>query len=262
VTLKIVSADERLREPRGLSIVLAGPSGIGKTTQIETLNLSSTLVIDADRGALPLLGCPVDVIRPDGWQSAADLFALIGGPNKALLPPAAYSEAHFQSITDMLDVGRYNTFVLDSISQLGRESYRHAETLPEALTRSGGKDTRAAYGIHARQMINGLQQMQRGAPNRVIVLTAVLERTPDELNRHECRIQLEGEKTGREIFAIIDEVITLQLIDFGDGKPPSRVFVCKPDNQWHLPGKDRSGKLDVVEPPDLGKLITKILGQR
>jgi hypothetical protein len=260
--MKIISADERLREPRGLSIVLAGPSGIGKTTQTKTLNLSSTLVIDADRGALPLLGCPVDVIRPDGWQSAADLFALIGGPNKALPPTSAYSEAHYQSVAGVLDVSRYTTFVLDSISQLGRESYRHAETLPEAFTRSGGKDTRAAFGIHARQMINGLQQMQRGAPNRVIVLTAVLERAPDELNRHEWRLQLEGEKTGREIFSIIDEVVTLQLIDFGDGKPPSRAFVCTPDNPWRLPAKDRSGKLDQIEPPDLGRLITKILGQR
>ena len=262
MTLAIVSADERMREPRGLSIVLVGPSGVGKTSQVKTLDMARTLVIDADRGSLPLLGSVVDIARPTGWIEAADLFALIGGPNRSLPPTAAYSEAHFQKIDRRLDVSRYKTFVVDSITQIGRDSFAHAEQLPEAYARSGGKDTRAAYGIHARQMINGLQQIQRGAPNKVIVLTAVLERVTDDLNRSEWRIQLEGEKTARELPAIVDQIIAYHWINLNDGKPPSRAFVCTSPNVWGFPAKDRSGKLDQVEPPDLGALIRKILGQR
>ena len=46
-------------------------------------------------------------------------------------------------------------------------------------------------------MIAGLQQMQRGAPNKVIVMTAVLERLTDDMGRVEWRVQLEGDKTAR-----------------------------------------------------------------
>jgi hypothetical protein len=35
-------------------------------------------------------------------------------------------------------------------------------------------------------------------------------------------------------------------------------LVCKSPNPWKLPAKDRSGNLDVIEEPDLGKLMEKI----
>jgi hypothetical protein len=53
-------------------------------------------------------------------------------------------------------------------------------------------------------------------------------------------------------------MITMQFIDFGDGVPV-RAFICTSPNPWGYPAKDRSGKLDQIEPPDLGALITKIL---
>ncbi len=49
--MQILSAEVRLAEPRGSSIVLAGPSGIGKTPCLRTLDPARTLVIDADRGS-------------------------------------------------------------------------------------------------------------------------------------------------------------------------------------------------------------------
>ena len=35
--MKIISADERLREKHGAKILLVGPTGIGKTSQLRTL---------------------------------------------------------------------------------------------------------------------------------------------------------------------------------------------------------------------------------
>jgi hypothetical protein len=87
----------------------------------------------------------------------------------------------------------------------------------------------------------------------------VLERVVDEFNRFiEWRPQLEGGKTGRELPAIVDEIAVMQWIDFGDGKP-TRAFVCTSPNSWSFPAKDRSGRLEQREPPDLGKLITKLV---
>jgi hypothetical protein len=57
--------------------------------------------------------------------------------------------------------------------------------------------------------------------------------------------------------AIVDELLTLEFLDFGDGRA-QRGFVCGEPNAWGLPGKDRSGRLDLTEPPDLGALLAKI----
>jgi hypothetical protein len=258
-SLRVLSPADRAHEPRGTSIVLAGPSGIGKTHQVRFLDPARTLVIDADRGALPLRDFPVDIVRPDGWSAIADLFAAIGGPNPSLPAMSAYSEAHCDRVKSLIDVARYDTFVIDSVSQVGRESYRYAEAHPEASPRGGGRDSRATYGQHARQMIAGLQQAQRGAPNKVIVMTAILERVTDDLNRLEWRVQCEGDKTARELPGIVDHVVILNWTAFSDGKPPIRAFVTSSPNAWSYPAKTRSDRLDQVEEPDLGKLIRKLL---
>lgn len=39
---------------------------------------------------------------------------------------------------------------------------------------------------------------------------------------------------------------------------PQRAFVCQTLNPWGLLAKDRSGRLDLVEPPHLGRLMERI----
>ena len=239
--------------------MLAGPSGIGKTHAIQTLDPKRRLVVDVDRGAsLPLRNFPVDIVRPGGWPEIADLFVAIGGPNPSLPPTSAYSTAHFEKVRGLIDIDAYDVIVFDSITQVGRESYRYAEAYPELPPRSGGKDTRAAYGQHARQMIAGLQHAQRGAPNKVIILTAILERVVDDAKRAEWRIQLQGDQTARELPGIVDHIITLEWVAFSDARPPIRALVCGP-NVWGYPAKSRVDWLDPIEPPSLGKLVQKLL---
>ena len=43
-----------------------------------------------------------------------------------------------------------------------------------------------------------------------------------------------------------------------DDKATERRLVCRAGNPYGLPAKDRSGRLDVTEPPDLGQLLAKI----
>ena len=81
----------------------------------------------------------------------------------------------------------------------------------------------------------------------------------DELNISTWQPQIEGNKTGRELPAIVDEIVTMQWVDFGDRKPV-RAFVCTNPNPWGYPAKDRSGRLEQIEPPNLGALIEKLTG--
>ena len=39
-----------------------------------------------------------------------------------------------------------------------------------------------------------------------------------------------------------------------------RGFVCQTLNPWGFPAKDRSGRLDMLEAPHLGRLMDKIRG--
>ncbi|MBO6773868.1 MAG: hypothetical protein JJ898_21305, partial [Thalassospira sp.] len=45
----------------------------------------------------------------------------------------------------------------------------------------------------------------------------------------------------------------------GDGEP-FRAFVCQTLNPFGFPAKDRSGRLDQIEEPHLGRLMEKIGG--
>jgi hypothetical protein len=58
---------------------------------------------------------------------------------------------------------------------------------------------------------------------------------------------------------IVDEVVTLAEIKAEDGSS-YRAFVTHTLNPFGFPAKDRSGRLDLLEPPDLGALIAKCAG--
>ena len=229
--LNIIGADERLAERRGVKALIAGPAGVGKTSLLRTLDAARTLFIDIEAGDLSVQDVPVDTIRVDNWPTARDLACRIGGPNSSFPPTACYSGAHFEAVGGALDnLDRYDTIFVDSITAVSRLSFRWAEQQPEAFSeRTGKKDVRGAYGLHAREMIAWLQHLQH------------------------------ARGTGRELPGIVDQIITMQWVVFGEGAP-TRAFVCTSPNPWGYPAKDRAGRLEQIEEPHLGKLITKLIG--
>ena len=83
-----------------------------------------------------------------------------------------------------------------------------------------------------------LRHLQSARGSNVFLIGA-MERVTDDYGRTENRLQMEGQRVGREIGGIVDIVITMQAIDFGDGKPV-RAFVCTSPNPWDYPAKDRA----------------------
>ena len=257
--MQIISADERLRERRGAKILIVGLTGVGKTSLLRTLDPLRTLFVDVEAGDLAVIDLPVPTTRLDDWPTARDLACRIGGPNKSFAPTACYSQAHYEAIGGTLEnLDRYDTIFVDSITAVTRLSFRWAEQQPEAYSeRTGRKDIRGVYGLHGREMILWLNQLQHARAKHV-VFVGILERVVDEFNHVEWQLQAEGSKTARELPGIVNQIVTYQFLDFGDGKPPMRGFVCAAPNAWNYPAKDRSGRLDQIEQPDLGRLLSKL----
>jgi hypothetical protein len=262
--MKIFTADDRLAQRSGPKILVAGPSGVGKTSLLRTLTaemLASTLLVDIEAGTLAIDDLLMASVRPRTWADCRDLACAIGGPNPALPATAAYSEAHHAEVMknpELAKLALFNILFVDSLSEAGRLSFTWAEQQPESFTDRGRKDLRATYGVHARSMLGWLSQLQH-ARERTVILVAVLEKNVDDFNFTSWQPQIEGGKTGRELPAIVDEIVTMQWIDFGDRKPV-RAFVCTNPNPWGYPAKDRSGKLEQFEPPNLGALLEKLTG--
>jgi GTPase SAR1 family protein len=256
--MQIISADERLRERRGAKVLIVGPTGVGKTSLLRTLNSSTTLFVDIEAGDLSVQNVPVDTIRIGDWPAARDLACRIGGPDPSYPPTACYSTAHYEAVGGELEnLAKYDTIFVDSDTAISRLSFRCAEQQPEAFSeRTGKKDVRGAYGLHGREMVAWHNQLQR-ARDKNIVFVAILEKIVDDFNKTDWQPQFEGAKAGRELPGIVDEIITMQFIDFGDSVPV-RAFVCTSPNRWGYPAKDRSGRLKQLEEPNLGKLIEKL----
>ena len=261
--LPIITADQRMAEHRGIKGVIFGPSGIGKTSLLWTLLHSTTLFFDLEAGDLAIEGLAIDAIRPRTWTECRDFAVFIGGPNPALRADQPYSQAHFEAICekygDPAVLAKYDTVFIDSITVAGRLCFGWCKGQPEALSEKTGKpDVRGAYGLHGREMIAWLTHLQH-TRGKNVWFVGILDQKLDDFNRKIFVPQIDGSKTGLELPGIVDQVITMTDIADEDGAP-QRGFVCHTLNPWGFPAKDRSGRLDMVEPPHLGKLMDKIRG--
>ena len=258
---RIISADERLAEQRGIKACIFGGSGQGKTSLLWTLLASTTLFMDLEAGDLAVEGWTGDTIRPRTWQECRDFAAFIGGPNPALRDDQPYSPAHHAAVCERFGdpalLDRYETIFIDSITVAGRLCFQWCRGQPEAFAEKTAKpDIRGAYGLHGREMIGWLTHIQH-TRRKNIIFVGILDEKLDDFNRKVFSPQIDGSKTGLELPGIVDEVLTLAAIK-DDAGQLRRVLVCQTLNPWGYPAKDRSGRLDMTEDPHLGRLFEKI----
>ena len=263
--MEIIKASDRMKERGGVKAVILGPSGVGKTTLLKTLPTNETLFFDLEAGDLAVEDWEGDAIRPRTWEDCRSMAALIGGPNPALRDDQPYSTAHFNHINSdgqAEQFSQYKTIFIDSITVAGRLCFQWSQGQPEAMSAKTGKpDTRGAYGLHGREMLAWLSQLQHARSNDIIFV-GILDLKEDDYGRTLWVPQIEGSKVGRELPGIVDEVITYQELQTEEGVK-YRGLVCTSPNAWGYPAKDRSGRLDQIEEPHLGKLFEKIKqGQR
>ncbi len=261
--LPIITADQRLAAPRGIKGCIFGKSGIGKTSLLWTLDPERTLFMDLEAGDLAIEGWQGDTIRPRTWKDCRDFAVFIGGPNPALRDDQTYSQTHYDAVCakygDPAALGKYQTIFIDSITVAGRLCFQWSKGQPDALSEKTGKpDVRGAYGLHGREMIGWLTHLQHTRAKNVWFV-GILDTKVDDFNRKIFVPQIDGSKTGLELPGIVDQVITMaEIVDAGG--QAQRAFVCQTLNPLGFPAKDRSGRLETLEVPHLGRLMEKIPG--
>jgi hypothetical protein len=271
--VRIVTADERLSAASNkTSLAIFGPPGVGKTSLLKTLPVEPTVCLDLEAGMKSVQDWPGASIPIRSFVDFRDLVVLIGGPDPAADPNAWYSAQHHQHVRGIYAGSGIEEFLasksivfVDSITDLTRQVMAYAKQQPEAFSeRTGKPDTRGAYGLLGREVIQALKHLQH-APSKTVIFVGVLERVTDEFNVTTWQPQMEGSKAGRELPGIVDQVISMHLFSRDatgayvlDEKAVERRLVCQAGNPFGLLAKDRSGRLELTEPPDLGALLAKI----
>lgn len=257
----IITADERMAAKDGIKGAIFGPAKIGKTSLLWTLDPAQTLFLDLEAGGLSVRGWGGDSLEVRDWETARDVACLLGGPNPAMRADQPYSEEHHHYVLERYgDPGaaeKYRTLFIDSITVASRLCFQWATGRPEAFSEKTGRpDLRGAYGLLGKEMIRWVTQLQH-IGNRDVWFVGLLDAKRDDFNREFFEPQLEGSRTGLELPGIVDQVVTMTELKDEEGAP-YRAFVCSRPNPWGYPAADRSGKLDMVEPPHLGRLMEKI----
>jgi AAA domain len=208
----------------GIKMVVYGESGVGKTVLNSTL--PNPVILSAENGLLSLrkFNIPVIVIR-----TVEDLMEAYNWASQS-------AEAlQFQSIG------------IDSITEIGETILANAKRQV--------KDPRQAYGELIEKAETAIKAF-RDLPNKHIYMAAKAEATKDELTGIVTfGPSMPGAKLGPKLPYLFDFCLRLAINKAADGTT-YRYLQCQPDIKYTA--KDRSGALDIMEPPNLGHIIAKV----
>ena len=222
ISLKSTS-DIRLN---GVKVLVYGMAGAGKTTL--NVGLPNPVILSAEAGLLSIADSGIPFIEIRSMEDLKEASEWAVGSQEA---------DQFQSVS------------LDSISEIGEV------VLNTELKRS--KDPRQAYGEMQHQMTDIIRAF-RDLPGRHVYFSAKAEKSQDESGRVLYAPAMPGNKVGQALPYFFDEVLALRMERDAEGKV-QRALMTESDGLWQA--KDRSGKLDPWEAPDLGAIIRKIGGE-
>jgi hypothetical protein len=221
----------KIQKPReavqtsGLKLLVYGQSGVGKTTLCATTgDPTRTLILSAEAGLLSIAASDVDTLPVASLADLREAYAYL---------KAGQHE--------------YTWVCLDSLSEI-------AEKVLES-EKATAKDPRAAYGEMADLMVRMVKNF-RDLPMNVVMISK--GKPKDDEGRLTYAPTLPGQRLTDELPFLFDEVFCLVAAQTKDGEV-RRALRTTSDGKYMA--KDRSGKLDEWEVPNLQAVYNKIHGR-
>lgn len=209
----------------GVKFLVYGQAGAGKTSLIPTL--PNPVVLSAEGGLLSIADAEVPFIEIGSMDDLQEAY---------------------KWLTESPDAQQFQSVALDSISEI-------AEVVLTAEKKKT-KDPRQAYG-QLQDMMSDIIRAFRDLPGKHVYFSAKLEKSQDEMGRILYAPSMPGNKLSQMLPYYFDSVFALRVEKDADGNT-HRALMCDSDGLWSA--KDRSGKLDAWEQPNLGDIIRKIGG--
>ena len=221
---RIVSP-QKLVQNQGAKILVYGMAGAGKTTLAKTAP-GKVLVISAEAGLLSIKDANnVEAIEV---KEASEVMELHNALKSGAL--------------------QYDTVCLDSVSEISE--------ILLTWEKSRSKDPRMAYG-NVQESVTNLMRAFRDLNMHVLFLCKEDVVNDDGVLRHAPKMV--GTKLGESITYFFDEVLALRIIEDQDedGKNVQTRWLQTTFGQGYK-AKDRSGKLESFEKPNVSALIEKL----
>lgn len=206
-----------------INCLVYGESGIGKTVLCTTA--PKPLIMSAEKGLLSIADSDVDVTEVNSLAGIKEVYNFLKSKENS-----------------------YETICLDSISEIAQvvlAEYKAVE-----------RDPRQAYGKLGEEVISVVRRF-RDLPMHVVFIAKLDRLTDDLTGRTSYGPLFPGRILTAEIPYQTDIVLAMRFHKT-EGKS-YRVLQSEADIQYLA--KDRTGKLEHFEKPDLGQLFNKIAGE-
>jgi hypothetical protein len=241
----IIQKVDEAAKSAGIKATIYGPAGSGKTFAVSTIpEPESVLILSAEAGLMS--------IRNNATSMSAAIINNIEDMREA-----------FALVRDSGD--KYKTVVLDSLSEIAQQilarelGSKGSEFSGESIDDNIKIDGRAAYGNMATRVM-GLAKSFRDLNGKNVILVCQEERIQDESGRIYYGPSMPGKKVGSAITYLTDLVFALRVRPNAETGELERRFQTSPLANEMYVAKDRSGALNMMEPPHWGDIFNKING--
>lgn len=210
---------------RGIKVLVYGPAGIGKTVLASTA--PSPIILSAEAGLLSLKGHNIPVIEIASYKDLLEAF---------------------QWLTTSPDAKPFKTVCLDSLTEIAEQVL--------SSEKESARDVRQAYG-ELMDKVQRLVKDFRDLDGLNVYFSCKEERKTDDTGITRILPAMPGSKLGGQLPYYFDQVLHYEIVHDANGNPFRALRTAA---NFNCEAKDRSGALEELEEPNLGKLFNKING--
>ena len=221
MAIKIKSTNQSVNSVKAL---IFGESGVGKTKLAATV--PTPLILNAEGGLLSLASDNLDSVDIKTVKDVMEIFTFL---------------------TESEDAKKYETVVLDSVSEI-------AEVYLNSLKKEYA-DARQAYGELATDMTEMIRAY-RDIKDKHVYFISKAGKVENEIGITEIKPIMPGKTLMNGLPFFFDLVMGLRI---GKMEDKSTYRYLQTNSTSNMLCKDRSGVLEEMEEPDLGKIFDKIV---